>query len=169
MRQLRPSKSAEKVERDAEVRTSPVSVLISKADRRIYVRQGLTPVFDAPAAVHDPKTPLGSHLYIATAVDADGISLKWSVVSMPTQSFDEAAERKNGKTSTSRRTRSSSYSTTTPEEAFERVEIAQDVRDLISERLWTGASIIITDEPLGGRKAASALTLRSCYASDIEF
>jgi hypothetical protein len=41
-------------------------------------------------------------------------------------------------------------STSTPAEALERVEIAQDVRDRIGERLWTGGSLIITDQPLSG-------------------
>jgi hypothetical protein len=126
----------------------PVSVLVSKKDQRIYVRQGLAPVFDAPISVRDPETLLGSHLYIATAASDDGTGLKWSVVSMPEQGergknnawVDEQAATPP----TPRR------STSTPAEALERVEIAQDVRDRIAERLWTGGSLIITDQPLSG-------------------
>jgi len=55
---------------------------------------GLAPVFDAPASVRDPETPLGSHLYIATAVEGDETSLKWSVVSIPTRFAEERGERK---------------------------------------------------------------------------
>jgi hypothetical protein len=32
--------------------------------------------------------------------------------------------------------------------------IAQDVRDRIAERLWTGGSLIISDEPLSGETGA---------------
>ena len=51
-------------------------MLVSKKDQRIYVRQGLAPLFDAPASVRDPERPLGSHLYIATAAEGDGTSLR---------------------------------------------------------------------------------------------
>ena len=76
------------------------------------------------------------------------LGLKWSVVSMPEQGergkniawVDEQA----GMPPTPRR------STSTSAEALERVEIAQDIRDRIAERLWTGGSLIITDQPLSG-------------------
>ena len=139
--------------KEALRRAMPVSVLVSKKDRRIYVRQGLAPVFDAPISVLDPETPLGSHLYIATAANDDGTALKWSVVSMPDRTAEDQGEHRTNKgwvdeqagmPPTPRR------STSTPAEALERVEIAQDVRDRIGERLWTGGSLIITDQPLSG-------------------
>ena len=98
--------------------------------------------------MRDPETPLGSHLYIATAADDDGTGLKWSVVSMPEQGERGKniawAEEQAATPPTPRR------STSTPAEALERVEIAQDIRDRIAERLWTGGSLIITDQPLSG-------------------
>ena len=139
--------------KEALRRAMPVSVLVSKKDRRIYVRQGLAPVFDAPISVRDPETLLGSHLYIATAANEDGTALKWSVVSMPDRAAEDQGEHRTnngwvdeqaGMPPTPRR------STSTPAEALERVEIAQDVRDRIGERLWTGGSLIITDQPLSG-------------------
>ncbi|WP_424362998.1 L,D-transpeptidase family protein [Methylocystis parvus] len=142
---------ARAAELDAGYRAEPVSVLISKADKRVYVRQGLAPVFDAPANVRDPKTPLGSHLYIATA--SDGAALKWSVISVAPQGGDDTDTHKKVKSSEEASYDGfSSYSTlsSSPEEALERVEISQEVRDRISERLWTGASIIISDQPLSG-------------------
>lgn len=143
--------AARAAELDAGYRAEPVSVLISKADKRVYVRQGLAPVFDAPANVRDPKTPLGSHLYIATA--SDGAALKWSVISVAPQGDDDLDAHKKGKSLGEASYDSfSSYSalSSSPEEALERVEISQEVRDRISERLWTGASIIISDQPLSG-------------------
>ena len=86
------SDAAANAEKEALRRTSPLSMLVSKKDQRIYVRQGLAPVFDAPASVRDPERPLGSHLYIATAVEGDGTSLKWSVVSILTRFAEERGE-----------------------------------------------------------------------------
>ena len=49
------SDAAANAEKEALRRTSPLSVLVSKKDQRIYVRQGLAPVFDVPASVRDPE------------------------------------------------------------------------------------------------------------------
>jgi lipoprotein-anchoring transpeptidase ErfK/SrfK len=147
--------AAANAEKEALVRMSPLSVLVSKKDRRIYVRQGLAPLFDAPAIVRDPETPLGSHLYIATAVEGDGTSLKWSVVSLPVRGGEE---RGGGKTaSLDERIGAPPKphgSASSAAEALERIEIAQDVRDRIAERLWTGGSLIISDQPLSGETGA---------------
>ena len=151
------SVAAANVEKEVLLRMSPLSVLVSKKDQRIYVRQGLAPVFDAPASVRDPETPLGSHLYIATAVEGDGTSLKWSVVSIPTRFAEERGERKRKTASVEEQVGAPPKMHGSPSsaaDALERIEIAQDVRDRIAERLWTGGSLIISDEPLSGETGA---------------
>lgn len=151
------SDAAANAEKEALARTSPLSVLVSKKDRRIYVRQGLAPVFDAPAIVRDPETPLGSHLYIATAVEDDGASLKWSVVSMPTRVAEKRGKRR-GKTASVEEQIAAPPKpqafASSPAEALERIEISQDVRDRLAERLWTGGSLIISDQPLSGETSS---------------
>jgi L,D-transpeptidase catalytic domain len=144
------SDTASTAEKEAVRRMSPLSVLVSKKDHRIYVRQGLAPVFDAPASVRDPETALGSHLYIATAVEGDGTSLKWSVLSIPTRGAEERGEAKR-KTAGAPEVHGAPSSAA---DALERIEIAQDVRDRIAERLWTGGSLIISDQPLSGETGA---------------
>ncbi|MGA9487537.1 MAG: L,D-transpeptidase [Methylocella sp.] len=151
------SDAAANAEKEAQLRMSPLSVLVSKKDQRIYVRQGLAPVFDAPASVRDPETPLGSHLYIATAVEGDGTSLKWSVVSIPTRFAEVRDERKRKTASDEEQVGAPPKlhgSPSSAAEALERIEIAQDVRDRIAERLWTGGSLIISDERLSGETGA---------------
>lgn len=145
--------AAANAEKEAARRMSPLSVLVSKKDQRIYVRQGLAPVFDAPVSVRDPATPLGSHLYIATAAEDDGTSLKWSVVSLPTRSADERPERKRKANSIEEQPGLPPQLRGSPSsaaDALERIEIAQDVHERIAERLWTGASLIISDQPVSG-------------------
>jgi hypothetical protein len=140
-------------QKDAERRTAPISMLISKKEGRIYVRQGLAPLFDAPIDIRDPKTPLGSHLYVATAASDDGKSLKWHVVSMPVRIGDEPSAGR--KTASNESGMSWSLRTTTsPTEALERVDIPKDVRDRIADRLWTGASLIISDQPVSSETGA---------------
>lgn len=150
------SASAAKAEKEAQLRLAPVSVLVSKKDQRIYVRQGLTPIFDAPARVRDPEAPLGSHLYIATGAGSDGASLAWSVLSLPARVSEARNERGRRTGLIEERTAAApkAWFPSGPAEALERVDIPQDVRDLIAERLWTGASIIISDQPLSGETGA---------------
>jgi len=144
------AQAATKAEKEAVLRQSPISVLISKKDKRVYVRQGLTPIFDAPVNVRDPDAPLGSHLYIATAPDSDGVSLKWSVVSLPIRGGEERVERPKKSKSLDERawTATKTHGTvSSPTEALERIEIAPEIRDRIAERLWAGGSMIISDQP----------------------
>jgi hypothetical protein len=103
--------------------------------------------------VRDPETPLGSHLYIATAVEGDGTSLKWSVVSIPARFAAERGESQLKMASVEEEVVATPKlygSPSSAADALERIEIAQDVRDRIAERLWTGASLIISDQPPSG-------------------
>jgi len=144
-------------QKDAERRAAPISMLISKKEGRIYVRQGLAPLFDAPVDIRDPKTPLGSHLYVATAPSDDGKSLKWHVVSMPVHLGDEPVSRRKTASNEAGMSSGMSWSlrtTTSPTEALERIDIPKDVRDRIGDRLWTGASLIISDQPVSNETGA---------------
>lgn len=138
-------------EKEALRRMAPLSMLVSRKDQRIYVRQGLAPIFDAPASVRDPEMPLGSHLYIVTAVEGDGTSLKWSAVSIPARFAEDRGERKTKTASVEEGVGAPPNlhgSPSSAADALERIEIDQDVRDRIAERLWLGASLIISDQPL---------------------
>ncbi len=139
---------AQATAKNAERRLSPISVLVSKKDSKVYVRQALAPVFEGPVTIRDREAPLGTHVYIATS-HTDGSSLGWTVVSYPTS-------RKRVDDTSSRRHREAredaSYDSEgappNPAQALERIEFPADVSALISERLWTGGSLIITDESL---------------------
>ncbi len=134
--------------KEAERRLSPISVLVSKKDNRVYVRQALAPLFEGPITIRDRGAPLGTHVYIATS-HADGSSLDWTVISYPTS-------RKNVDGTGSRRYREAGEHTKSdteetapdPARALERIEFPVEVSTLISERLWIGGSLIITDESL---------------------
>ena len=84
---------------------------------------------EAPATIRDPETPLGTHIYIATS-HIDDASLGWSVVTLPHSA--KGAER----------------ALTSAVQALERVELPADVSARIAELLWTGGSLIISDQAL---------------------
>ena len=138
-------------EREAQRRLAPVSLLVSKKDARIYVRQGLAPLFDAPVKLRDPERPLGSHLFIASAASEDGTGLKWTVLSWPAHAGDEPRTASKRLASAEELTLASASAlggdAASASEALDRIEIPQDVRDRIGELLWIGGSLIVSDQP----------------------
>lgn len=150
--------------KEASRRSSPVSVLVSKKDQRVYLRQGLLPLFDAPATIRDPEVPLGTHLYIASAAGEDGASLKWSVISMPVQAGRTEKDREQARNASARKNvptppKEPQRAPSNAAEALERIEIPPDAREMISDRLWTGGSLIITDQPLSDETSDSGTDL----------
>jgi len=140
---------AKEREKLARQRMAPLSVMISRRDQKIYVRQGLVPVFDGPVTIRDMGAPLGEHLYIATAATEDGKSLKWSALSLPPSDkheVDEVIKVKLDSRSQINHQLFDSNLASNASEALGRIEISQDVRDRLGERLWVGGSMIISDQ-----------------------
>jgi peptidoglycan hydrolase-like protein with peptidoglycan-binding domain len=84
----------------------------------LFVRQEFGQVFDAPVSFKDPETPLGTHVFIAMKFNPGDTSTQWMTMSV--QGDDAAA-------------------------ALDRLEIPNDLRRKISERLTPGSSLIIAD------------------------
>ena len=105
--------------------SEPVSVLISRKTRRIYVRQGFEPVLEASVDIADEDAPIGTHVFTAIGADAAGRALTWSGVSVPDASPGAA--------------------TASVHAALQRVQIPVRAMQAISERAWVGASVMISD------------------------
>ena len=84
----------------------------------LYVRQEFGRVFDAPVSFKDPETPLGTHVFTAMKFAPGDTSTRWMGMSLM---GDSSAA------------------------ALDRLEIPNDVRQKISERLTPGSSLIIGD------------------------
>ncbi len=120
-----------KAANDAKLALEPVSIFISRATRKLYVRRNTHKrwpdggeVFDlsieVPVTIRDPDKPIGTHVF--TAMAREGAGLRWTVVTI-----DNGDEAKN---------------------ALDRVTIPQDVLDRIAPTAVPRSSIIISDEPL---------------------
>jgi hypothetical protein len=134
------------------LRPGPVSVFVSRRERRLYVRKGFEPLFDAPVTISSPDKALGTHVFTALAVNES--DARWNVVTLPTET---TIERRVVDESRSKR-RSRRYRTVTevvsvqpasPREALDRIEMPAEAVTRISELLAAGASLIISDEGLG--------------------
>ena len=77
------SKTAAKTLKEADRRTEPVSVFVSKKEGRVFIRQDWKEVYEAPVTIRNPDRPLGTHVYIAVEAQPDGSAMRWSAISVP--------------------------------------------------------------------------------------
>jgi hypothetical protein len=118
---------------EAKLALEPVSIYISRATQKLYVRRNTHKplpdggvVFDstieAPITIRDPGKRIGTHVFTAVArVDA---GLRWTAVTI-----DDGDDAKN---------------------ALDRITIPKDVLDRIAPTAVPRSSMIISDEPLSG-------------------
>ena len=116
---------------DAKLALEPVSIYISRATQKLYVRRNTHKpwpdggeVFDAtievPVTIRDPDKPIGTHVFTAMARNDAG--LRWTAVTI-----DTGDDAKN---------------------ALDRISIPKDVLDRIAPTALPRSSIIVSDEPL---------------------
>jgi L,D-transpeptidase catalytic domain len=117
---------------EAKLALEPVSIYISRATRKLYVRRnthkpapdGGGEVFDTsievPVTIRNPEKPIGTHVF--TAMAREGAGLRWTVVTI-----DDGDDAKD---------------------ALDRITIPQDVLDRIGPTTLPRSSIVISDEPL---------------------
>jgi hypothetical protein len=117
---------------DAKLAVEPVSIYISRATKKLYVRRnthkpapdGGGVVYDTsievPVTIKNPDKRLGTHVF--TAMATSGAGLRWSAVSI---------EKEDGAKS-----------------ALDRITIPQEVIDRIGPTVLPRSSIVISDEPL---------------------
>jgi L,D-transpeptidase catalytic domain len=123
---------AVKAATDAKLALEPVSVYISRATQKLYVRRnthkpapdGGGEVFDTsievPVTIRNPEQPIGTHVFTAVAKNDSG--LRWTAVTI--DNGDDARD------------------------ALDRITIPQDVLDRIAPTAQPRSSIVISDEPL---------------------
>jgi hypothetical protein len=124
--------AAVKAASEAKLAIEPVSIYISRATKKLYVRRnthkpapdGGGTVYDSsievPVTIRDPDKRIGTHVF--TAMARDGAGLRWSAVTI-----DHAEGAKD---------------------ALDRITIPQEVLDRIAPTALPRSSIIISDEPL---------------------
>jgi len=126
---------AAKAASEAKLALEPVSVYISRATQKLYVRRNTHKrwpdggeVFDAtieaPVTIRNPDKPIGTHVFTAVARDGAGLGagLRWTAVTI--DNGDDAKD------------------------ALDRITIPQDVLNRIAPTALPRSSIIVSDEPL---------------------
>jgi len=116
---------------EAKLALEPVSIYISRATQKLYVRRNTHKpwpdggeVFDAtievPVTIRNPDNRIGTHVF--TAMARNGAGLRWTAVTI-----DNGDDAKN---------------------ALDRITIPRDVLDRIAPTALPRSSIIVSDEPL---------------------
>ncbi|MGB6535709.1 MAG: L,D-transpeptidase [Xanthobacteraceae bacterium] len=122
---------AAKAAQDAQLALEPVSVFISRATQKLYVRRDThkrapdggemyDSSIEVPVTIKNPDMPIGTHIFTAIARNDGG--LRWTEVTI--DSGDNAKD------------------------ALDRITLPQEVLDRIAPTAVAGSSITISDEPL---------------------
>jgi hypothetical protein len=139
--------------------TGPVSVFISRKDKRLYVRQAFIPLFSASVTFKDENAAFGTHVFTAYEQE-DGKSLRWTAITMPAEAalaekvqpafkIDARGRRVEVPAKPSKVAEAHSGSAPNAASVLDRIEIPQDVVERISYYMSPGSSLIVADQGLG--------------------
>ena len=132
-------------------RLAPLSIFISRKTQRLYVRQDYVKVFDLPITIREPEKPIGTHLFIAvpkeTAGNAPDRGLRWLVLTLPegAPNEDEIGARRGGRVNVAAPAK---VAPPMAPEALDRIEMPDEVAEKLSEMLWAGAALIVSDNEM---------------------
>jgi lipoprotein-anchoring transpeptidase ErfK/SrfK len=124
-----------------------VAVFISRREKKLYVRQGFVPLFDAPVTIEHPEQPFGTHVFTAVGPNPDGTGMRWNLMSMPGDAPRAIAPKIGAKATSTRPPES--FPPQTAAEVLDRIEIPTETIDRISEILTPGSSLVVSDAGLG--------------------
>lgn len=149
------------LQRDEVLRAAPVSILVSRADQKVYVRHMFEPVIEMPITLSEPSRPIGTHVYTLAEMEADGSAQRWSAISPKLAQRRLAAARvlarHRGRSSRAVREPvravpvADEGTASTAVEAVERFALPPEVIVQIAPLLRPGASLIVTDLPQSRR------------------
>jgi hypothetical protein len=128
----------------------PVSVFISRAKQRLYIRQGWDDILDVAVTFDRPEEPVGTHVFTALSFNDDKTGMNWSAVSVPYDPSRGASKKKKAeKAGKSKKVVEDvvavDLKSQTPAAALERITIPEDVREQIADVMKPGSSLVISD------------------------
>ena len=142
------ARSAAQVEiRDAARMTEPISVFVSRATQRVYVRQNRERVLDLPIVIRNASQPIGTQVFTAMGASDAGRSIDWSIISAASTSSDglsfESASAKRQNLGAGSLLASDAREQAMA--ALDRLEFPKEVLDRVLPSLHVGSSLIISD------------------------
>lgn len=135
--------AAEEEARAARRGIAPISVFISRASQRLYVRQAMQPLFESPVTIADPDQPLGTYVFTALAYTKGETDMRWNAVSLHGGLRSQARQASNVSRPDVRGT-----DTGAARSVLDRISIPDDALERISAMISPGSALIVSDEPL---------------------
>lgn len=142
--------------KEAERKTLPVSIFISRKTQTLYVRQGHEPVFDTPVTIAEPDKPIGTYVYTAVDYAAEGADLKWTAVSLlrngGSRDYDRDYDRDYNRDDRRDDRRADSSGGPPPTDialatgVLDRITMPPAAMQRIAGYVWPGSSLIVSDE-----------------------
>jgi len=114
----------------------------------LYVRQEFLDMFDAPVDLREPRKAVGTHLFTAMHFDKDATKTEWTSLTLSAKagrSTRKCKWNRRKKRRICKRTPAPVVSTTSATEVLDRIEIPADVKNVVSELLTPGSSMVVTD------------------------
>lgn len=145
---LQAKTTAEEEARAAKRQIAPISVFISRATQRLYVRQALQPLFESEVTIAAPGERLGTYVFTALAYASDETDLRWNAASLydgatSSPSHGRAHNQAGAPPAGARQTDVSAAKA-----ALDRISIPADALARISAIVSPGSALIVSDEPL---------------------
>ena len=140
------SDAAAALVRSGDRATEPISIFVSRKTGRVYIRQAWKTVYEAPVTFKDADTPLGTHVYVATDQMADNKGMRWLAVTYPQPSSNPDRQTRGRRDDREHQPAAShGRPRETPAGALDRVVMNEETKVFIADRLWAGASLIVSD------------------------
>ena len=131
-----------------------ISVFVSRKLSKLFVRQGFTPLFDAPVTIQDGPEPMGTHVFTAMEFQNGGAAMRWTVVSVPDKSSHGQGTPRSSKKEYAKQTVRAVLTPDKAGAALNRIEIPQDAVERIAQLLTPGSSLIISDHGISDETGA---------------
>jgi hypothetical protein len=144
---------------------APVSVFISRATQRLYVRQAFEPMFESSVTIRDPDAPIGTTLFTALGyAGKDTDELRWSALAMYSTAYSTPANLRPAPDPARRNAvEPARTDAAAAKAALERIGIPQQALDRINGLVTPGSSLIVSDEEMSRetRKGTDFVVLMS--------
>jgi hypothetical protein len=141
-------------------RSGQVAVFVSRKEMKLFVRQGMVPLFDTPVAIDEPDRPLGTHVFTAMGSTADGAGMRWNLMTVandPSLPAKPPGTRKRlrepppaaAPQPAAHKPAIALKPASTAAQALDRIQMPKEAVDRVGELLIPGSSLVISDDGLG--------------------
>jgi L,D-transpeptidase-like protein len=136
-------------------RSGQVAVFVSRKEMKIFVRQGMVPLFDMPVAIAEPDQPLGTHVFTALGMSEDGSRMRWNLMTIATdpwastEPWESRTRYREPRFKDAPRPTTRMKPSSTAAEALNRIQMPKEAVDRVVELLNQGSSLVVSDEGLG--------------------